>query len=77
MLATAFAGLIAAGITSQMEGVGGRKSWEWLFIIEGGITVVIAILVLPLMTDYPLQSKHIFLSRDIQLLAVSILTLLF
>ena len=72
MLATAFAGLIAAGITSQMEGVGGKKSWEWLFIIEGAMTVVIAVLLLPLMTDYPLQSKHIFLPRDLQLLAVSI-----
>lgn len=72
MLATAFAGLIAAGITSRMEGVGGKKAWEWLFIIEGAMTVVIAILVLPLMTDYPLQSKHVFLSQDIQLLAVSI-----
>lgn len=72
MLATAFSGLIAAGITSQMEGVGGKKAWEWLFIIEGVMTVVIALLLLPLMTDYPLQSKHIFLSRDVQLFAVCI-----
>lgn len=76
MLATAFAGLIAAGITSRMEGVGGKKAWEWLFIIEGAMTVVIAILLLPLMTDYPLQSKHLFLSHDIQLLAVSFRILL-
>ncbi|KAI1083105.1 retrograde regulation protein 2 [Whalleya microplaca] len=69
MLATAFSGLIAAGITSRMEGAGGKPAWEWLFIIEGSMTVVIALLLLPLMVDYPLQSKHILLSRDLQLMA--------
>ncbi|KAK9784537.1 hypothetical protein SCARD494_12792 [Seiridium cardinale] len=69
MMATAFSGLIAAGITSRMEGVAGRPSWEWLFIIEGAMTVVIAILLLPLMTDYPLQSKHFCISHDLQLVA--------
>ncbi|KAK8857004.1 MFS general substrate transporter [Apiospora arundinis] len=69
MIATAFSGLIAAGITSRMEGAAGRPAWEWLFIIEGSMTVIIAILVLPLLTDYPLQSKHILLSRELQLYA--------
>ncbi|KAL1865061.1 hypothetical protein VTK73DRAFT_5516 [Phialemonium thermophilum] len=69
MLATAFSGLIAAGITSRMENAAGRPSWEWLFIIEGSMTVVIAILLLPLLTDYPLQSKHLFISHDLQLYA--------
>ncbi|KAK8067299.1 MFS general substrate transporter [Apiospora hydei] len=69
MIATAFSGLIAAGITSRMDGAAGRPAWEWLFIIEGSLTVVIAILLLPLLTDYPLQSKHLFLSRELQLYA--------
>ncbi|ETS81701.1 hypothetical protein PFICI_06703 [Pestalotiopsis fici W106-1] len=69
MMATAFSGLIAAGITSRMEGAGGRPAWEWLFIIEGSMTVVIAVLLLPLLTDYPLQSKHMFIPRDLQLIA--------
>ncbi|KAL2286510.1 hypothetical protein FJTKL_06871 [Diaporthe vaccinii] len=69
MLATAFSGLIAAGITSQMQDVAGRSSWEWLFIIEGSMTVGIALMLLPLLTDYPLQSKHLFLSRKMQLYA--------
>ncbi|ORY66004.1 major facilitator superfamily domain-containing protein [Pseudomassariella vexata] len=69
MLATAFSGLIAAAITSNMEGAAGRPAWEWLFIIEGAMTVVIAIIFLPVLIDYPLQSKHIFISRDLQLYA--------
>jgi len=30
MLASAFRGLIAAGIIARMQGVGGRPAWEWL-----------------------------------------------
>lgn len=70
MLATAFSGLIAAGITSSMEGVGGREAWRWLFIIEGSMTVGIALLMLPLLPDYPLQSKHFFMTRHQQLYGV-------
>lgn len=34
------------------------------------MTVGIALMLLPLLTDYPLQSKHLFLSRKMQLYAV-------
>lgn len=71
MVATAFSGLIAAGITSQMQNVRGRYAWEWLFIIEGAMTIGVALLFLPLLPDYPLQSKHLFLTREHQLMAVS------
>jgi len=30
MLASAFGGLIAAGIIAKLQGVGGRPAWEWL-----------------------------------------------
>lgn len=60
-------------VTANMEGAAGRPAWEWLFIIEGSITVAIAILLLPLMPDYPLQSKHWLLPRNLQLYAVSLL----
>ncbi|OMP86159.1 putative transporter [Diplodia seriata] len=69
MLATAFSGLIAAGITSRMEGAAGRPSWEWLFIIEGSTTVIIALLATPLLPDYPLQSPHRWLPPPHQALA--------
>lgn len=48
-----------------------RYKQEWLFIIEGSMTVGVALMLLPLLTDYPLQSKHHFLSRKLQLYAVS------
>ncbi|KAF9452888.1 MFS general substrate transporter [Macrolepiota fuliginosa MF-IS2] len=42
-LAGAFGGILAYAI-GKMDGVGGRKGWEWIFIIEGVITVVVSFL---------------------------------
>ncbi|KAL4872603.1 hypothetical protein BDV12DRAFT_193325 [Aspergillus spectabilis] len=42
ILATAFAGLIALGIF-QMDGMRGISGWRWLFIIQGAVTLVVAI----------------------------------
>ncbi|RDW57673.1 hypothetical protein BP5796_12474 [Coleophoma crateriformis] len=69
MLATAFGGLIAAGIISRMEGKLGRPAWEWLFIIEGSITIAVAIIVIPMLPDYPGQSKIRWLPQELQLMA--------
>ncbi len=45
---------------------------EWLFIIEGAITIAVAILVIPLLPDYPGYSKRTFwLNNEIQSFAVS------
>ncbi|KAL5049333.1 hypothetical protein BDW71DRAFT_204598 [Aspergillus fruticulosus] len=69
MLASAFGGLIAAGIISRMENKLDRPAWQWLFIIEGAMTVTIAILVIPFIPDFPLTTKRRWLSREQQLLA--------
>jgi hypothetical protein len=42
LISGAFSGLIAAGITGNMDGAKGLRAWRWLFIIEGAITVVVA-----------------------------------
>lgn len=39
LMSGAFAGLISAGITENMDGLHGLRAWRWLFIIEGSITV--------------------------------------
>ena len=34
LISGAFSGLIAAGITAEMDGKLGLEAWRWLFIIE-------------------------------------------
>ena len=51
-LAGAFGGLLARGIT-EMKGVGGLPGWSWIFILEGLITIVVAIAAKWVIHDNP------------------------
>ncbi|CAK4022668.1 major facilitator superfamily transporter [Lecanosticta acicola] len=51
--AQGFGGLIAAGILGGMEGDGGLRAWRWLFIIEGAVTITIALIAYPILPDWP------------------------
>ncbi|KAL1411874.1 hypothetical protein Q8F55_002853 [Vanrija albida] len=51
-LAGAFSGLLAAAIIN-MHGLGGKKGWQWIFIIEGLVTVVYGAAAFGLLTRSP------------------------
>ncbi|GJJ08202.1 hypothetical protein Clacol_002410 [Clathrus columnatus] len=48
----AFGGLLAAAI-SNMQGVGGKPAWSWIFILEGLATVVAGVLSFWIIVDFP------------------------
>jgi MFS family permease len=51
-LSGAFSGLLAAGI-AEMDGVGGYSGWQWIFILEGIITIVLGVMTFFLLIDSP------------------------
>ncbi len=51
-VAGAFSGLLAYAI-SQMDGVGGLAGWKWIFILEGLLTVVVAVAAFFILYDFP------------------------
>ncbi|WPH03481.1 Hypothetical protein R9X50_00636100 [Acrodontium crateriforme] len=53
LISGAFAGLIAAGITHGLDGARGIHAWKWLFILEGAITIVIAIGAFFILPNFP------------------------
>ncbi|KAJ5852141.1 uncharacterized protein N7529_011526 [Penicillium soppii] len=53
LISGAFSGLIAAGITSGLSGARGISAWRWLFIIEGAITVFVALISIFIIPDLP------------------------
>ncbi|KAF2113081.1 major facilitator superfamily transporter [Lophiotrema nucula] len=53
ILATAFAGLIAAGIFHGLDDAAGLSGWRWLFILQGAVTFVIALVGFFLLPDFP------------------------
>jgi MFS family permease len=60
-VAGAFSGLLAAAI-SKMDGIGGRTGWEWIFILEGLATIVLAVASFWVIQDFPNNAK--FLTED-------------
>ncbi|KZT05887.1 MFS general substrate transporter [Laetiporus sulphureus 93-53] len=51
-VAGAFSGLLAVAI-NKMDGVGGKRGWQWIFILEGLFTVVCAVASLWILQDFP------------------------
>ena len=60
-LAGSFGGLLAAAI-ANMDGVGGKPGWAWIFILEGLFTVLLSIGSYWMIHDFPDEAK--FLSDD-------------
>lgn len=57
IFASAFSGLIAAGVFNGMDGALGLKGWRWLFIIQGAVTLVCAVVACFTLPDAPLQTR--------------------
>lgn len=53
LIAGAFGNLIAAGILNGMDGKLGLSAWRWLYIIEGCVTVLMGIVVVFFLPDFP------------------------
>ncbi|KAJ7156896.1 MFS general substrate transporter [Mycena crocata] len=51
-LAGAFGGLLAFAI-EKMNGLGGLRGWSWIFLVEGLLTVVVALVAFRTMIDEP------------------------
>lgn len=51
-IAGAFSGLLAFGI-ARMDGVGGLEGWRWIFILEGMVTVLVALWAFFALHDFP------------------------
>lgn len=54
----AFGGLLAAAI-SNMDGIGGKPAWAWIFIIEGLVTVVAGAISFWIIQDFPDNAKFL------------------
>ena len=55
-VARVISALLAAGIL-QMRGIGGRPGWFWLFLLEGLLTVVIALVSFAYLPTSPTATK--------------------
>ena len=53
-----FGGLLAAAI-GQMDGIGGKRGWAWIFILEGLATVLVGIVSFWMVFDFPDEANFL------------------
>lgn len=56
LLASSFSGLIAAGVFARLDGAHGMQGWKWLFLIQGVVTVAVAIIAFFTLPNAPLET---------------------
>lgn len=54
----AFSGLLAYGI-QHMEGIGDRHGWQWIFLLEGLVPVVVSFFLYFILPDSPETAKFL------------------
>ncbi|KAG2153238.1 major facilitator superfamily domain-containing protein [Suillus clintonianus] len=69
VLSAGFGALIASGILSGMQGKLGQAAWRWLFYIEGGATILVAICAMFILPDFPHNTR--WLTPEERALAIS------
>jgi hypothetical protein len=56
-MAGAFGGLLTRGI-SELDGIGGKAGWSWIFILEGLLTLFVGSFSYWIINDYPATYVH-------------------
>jgi len=69
VLASGFGSVFASGILTGMQGKLGQAAWRWLFYIEGGATILVAICAFFILPDFPHNTK--WLTAEERALAIS------
>jgi ACS family pantothenate transporter-like MFS transporter len=59
-----FSGYLQAAVYKGLSGVHGKAGWQWLFIMDGVISVPICILGFFLIPDLPENSRALYLSKE-------------
>jgi len=57
IISNAFGSLMASGILGDMNGKLGHAAWRWLFYIEGGLTMSVAVFAIFILPDFPENTK--------------------
>lgn len=64
-----FSGYLMAAVY-HLEGVGGYKGWQWLFIVDGCISLPIALAGYWLLPDVPEICRAPYLTKEVRVQGV-------
>lgn len=70
-IGTMFAGIMMTAIYTTMGGKAGLGGWQWVFIIDGIITLPIAVFGFIFLPDIPENTRAMYLNAEDKKLAIS------
>ncbi|KAG1848492.1 sugar transporter [Suillus subalutaceus] len=65
-LSSAFGSLLASAILHGMQDKLGQAAWRWLFYIEGGVTILVAICAIFVLPNFPHNTRALAISRLVE-----------
>ncbi|KAI0736136.1 MFS general substrate transporter [Fomitopsis betulina] len=71
LIGTLFSGVLQAAVYQNLNGISGRSGWRWLFIIDGIITIPIAVYGFFVFPNTPTTTTAFYLSEQERQLAVT------
>ncbi|OSX59270.1 hypothetical protein POSPLADRAFT_1150355 [Postia placenta MAD-698-R-SB12] len=71
LIGTLFSGVLQAAVYQHLGGVSGRSGWRWLFIIDGVITLPIALYGFLVFPNVPSTTNAFYLSEEERRLATA------
>ncbi|EKM59412.1 uncharacterized protein PHACADRAFT_205619 [Phanerochaete carnosa HHB-10118-sp] len=69
LIGTLFSGILQAAVYQHLNGIAGRSGWRWLFIIDGVITLPIALYGFLVFPDVPTTTRAFYLTEEERLLS--------
>lgn len=67
-IASMFSGYLQAGLYNSMNGHAGLAGWRWLFVVDGVISIPIALAGFFLLPNNPYNTKSFYRSAEVKLL---------
>ncbi|CAI6099440.1 hypothetical protein V2G26_004117 [Clonostachys chloroleuca] len=58
-VANIVSGFLAAAILENMDNIGGLHAWQWFFLIEGAVSVLVAVVAFFVLPGWPESSKFL------------------
>ncbi|PCH41303.1 MFS general substrate transporter [Wolfiporia cocos MD-104 SS10] len=71
LIGTLFSGVLQAAVYQHLNGVAGRSGWRWLFIIDGVITLPIALYGFLVFPNIPATTSAFYLTDEERRLAIA------
>ncbi|KAI0952598.1 hypothetical protein AcV7_008346 [Taiwanofungus camphoratus] len=70
LIGTLFSGVLQAAVYQHLNGVAGRSGWRWLFIIDGIITLPIALYGFLIFPNVPATTRAFYLTSEERRIAI-------